>query len=110
MLGNGRTDLYCFDGVTRKGHICGKLKKKVWITIGDVVLVGLRDFEVEKCDIMHKYLPEEVRQLIAFNEIPENIKVNEQNDVKGSDIVFMDGSGSDSDAENVKKSNYVSSQ
>jgi translation initiation factor 1A len=44
MLGNGRLDAKCFDGKERKGHIRGKLKKKVWISVGDIVLVGLRDF------------------------------------------------------------------
>jgi len=29
----------------------------------DIVLVGLRDFQDEKCDILLKYLPEEVRNL-----------------------------------------------
>ena len=29
MLGNGRLEAYCFDGVTRLCHIRGKLRKKV---------------------------------------------------------------------------------
>ncbi len=44
MLGNGRLEVHCFDGKKRLGHIRGKLKKKVWISTGDIVLVGLRDF------------------------------------------------------------------
>jgi translation initiation factor 1A len=39
--------------VTRLGHICGKMQKKVWITAGDIVLVGKRDFQDEKVDIVH---------------------------------------------------------
>ena len=78
MLGNGRVSVYCFDGVTRIGHICGKLKKKVWIVTGDLILAGLRDFEKEKCDVVYRYMPEEVRQLKVFGEIPENIKINEK--------------------------------
>ena len=31
MLGNGRLEAYCFDGVTRLCHIRGKLRKKVGI-------------------------------------------------------------------------------
>jgi translation initiation factor 1A len=52
----------------------------VWISVGDVVLVSLREFQNEKCDIILKYTPEEVRQLKAQEEIPENIEVNENND------------------------------
>eukprot|EP00611_Tribonema_gayanum_P000787 TRINITY_DN1057_c0_g1_i4.p1 TRINITY_DN1057_c0_g1~~TRINITY_DN1057_c0_g1_i4.p1 ORF type:complete len:192 (-),score=9.41 TRINITY_DN1057_c0_g1_i4:777-1352(-) len=29
MLGNGRCECYCYDGVTRLGHIRGKMRKKV---------------------------------------------------------------------------------
>ena len=31
MLGNGRLEAMCFDGVKRLCHIRGKLRKKVWI-------------------------------------------------------------------------------
>jgi translation initiation factor 1A len=44
MLGNGRIEADCFDGKRRLAEIRGKMKKKVWIQAGDVVLVGLRDF------------------------------------------------------------------
>merc|ERR1711937_215012 len=36
----------CFDGVERLCHIRGKLRKKVWIAQSDIVLVGLRDYQV----------------------------------------------------------------
>ena len=45
MLGNGRCECYCFDGVTRLGHIRGKMRKKVWVSAGDIVLVGLREYK-----------------------------------------------------------------
>lgn len=37
MLGQGRVELQCFDGVKRLGHIRGKMRKRVWIQIGDIV-------------------------------------------------------------------------
>ena len=77
MLGNGRVDVYCFDSVKRIGNIRGKMKRRVWIAAGDVVLISLRDFQNEKCDIILKYTPEEVRQLKAQDQIPESIEVNE---------------------------------
>ena len=76
MLGNGRVDVYCFDSVKRIGNIRGKMKRRVWIAAGDVVLISLRDFQNEKCDIILKYTPEEVRQLKAQDQIPESIEVN----------------------------------
>ena len=46
MLGNGRLEAMCFDGVKRLCHIRGKLRKKVWINHSDIVLLGLRDYQV----------------------------------------------------------------
>lgn len=47
-MGNGRAECYCYDGVTRLGHIRGKMRKKVWVSAGDIVLVGKRDYQDDK--------------------------------------------------------------
>ena len=46
MLGNGRLEAMCFDGTKRLCHIRGKLRKKVWINQSDIILIGLRDYQV----------------------------------------------------------------
>ncbi|XP_015055311.1 eukaryotic translation initiation factor 1A-like [Solanum pennellii] len=74
MLGNGRCEAACIDGVTRLCHIRGKMHKKVWISSGDVVLLGLRDFQD---DVILKYMPDEARLLKAYGELPENFRLNE---------------------------------
>ena len=35
----------CFDGQKRMCHIRGKMRKRVWVCQGDIVLVGLRDYQ-----------------------------------------------------------------
>ena len=55
MLGNGRCDVQCMDGKKRLCHVCGKMRKRVWVMVGDVVLVSLRDFQDAKGDIILKY-------------------------------------------------------
>jgi translation initiation factor 1A len=77
MLGNGRCECFCYDGVTRLGHIRGKMRKKVWVTAGDIVLVGKRDFQDEKVDIIHKYSADEARNLKQYGELPETARINE---------------------------------
>merc|ERR1712019_238625 len=77
MLGNGRLDALCMDGVKRLCHIRGKMRKKVWVNTGDIVLVGLRDFQDEKADVILKYMADEARSLKAYGELPETIRVNE---------------------------------
>lgn len=82
MLGGGRVDAKCFsDGVVRQCTICGRMRKKVWISMGDIVLISLRDFQDNKADVVHKYAPDESRQLKNIGEIPSNIRVNEVADV-----------------------------
>ena len=72
MLGNGHLEAYCFDEVRRVCHIRGKLRKKVWIGTGDIVLVGLRDYEKDKADVLLKYNADEARNLKSYGELPEN--------------------------------------
>jgi len=77
MLGNGRMDAQCFDGVKRQVHIPGRMRKKIWIAQGDIILVGLRDFQDAKCDVILKYTADEARELKNRKEIPETTKINE---------------------------------
>ena len=73
MLGNGRLQAQCFDGTTRLCHIRGKFRKRVWINAGDIILLGLREYQDEKADVIFKYSPEEARLLKAYGEIPERV-------------------------------------
>jgi len=77
MLGNGRLEAMCFDGVKRLCHIRGKLRKKVWINQGDIILVGLRDYQDAKGDVILKYNPDEARNLKTYGELPEHAKIND---------------------------------
>merc|ERR1719158_31603 len=93
----------CFDGVKRLCHIRGKLRKKVWINQSDIILVGLRDYQDAKADVIQKYSADEARNLKSYGEFPESIKINETVDFVGGDLdddiefddVDSDDSGSD---------------
>lgn len=74
MLGNGRLEAMCFDGVKRLCHIRGKLRKKVWINQGDIILIGLRDYQDAKADVILKYSADEARNLKTYGEFPETGK------------------------------------
>lgn len=77
MLGNGRLEAQCFDGAKRLAHIRGKLRKKVWINQGDIILLSLRDYQDEKGDVILKYSADEARSLKVYGELPESAKINE---------------------------------
>merc|ERR1712079_460241 len=83
MLGNGRCEVFCFDNVKRLCHIRGKMRKKVWVSQGDIVLVSLRDFQDEKGDIIVKYTSEEARNLKTYGELPDNVRINETDMMEG---------------------------
>merc|ERR1712046_486808 len=99
LLGGGRVEVNCLDGnVKGLCTIRGKMKNRVWINAGDIVLISLREFGDDKADIIHKYFPEEAFELQDLGELPENIAVNEgapdeQDEGEGSDdgIVNEDG-------------------
>ena len=75
MLGGGRLEAQCFDGIKRMCGIRGKMRKRVWISQGDIVLVGLRDYQDEKADVILKYTADEARNLKQYGELPETAKV-----------------------------------
>lgn len=85
MLGNGRLEVSCFDGIKRMGHIRGKMRKKVWMGQGDIILVSLRDFQDEQCDVVHKYNSDEARTLKNIGELPESAKINETDTFGGDE-------------------------
>ncbi|KAE8676841.1 Eukaryotic translation initiation factor 1A [Hibiscus syriacus] len=53
------------------------MHKEVWIAAGDIILVGLRDYQDDKADVILKYMPDEARLLKAYGELPENTRLNE---------------------------------
>ena len=87
-LGGARFEINCFDKKQRLGHSRGALKKKkVFVKMGDIVLVSLRDYQDEKCDILMVYNPKEVKELIKLAEIsPTAIVSFEVSDHKDEDI------------------------
>ncbi len=55
MLGSNHIRVRCSDGVTRLGRIKGKIKKRIWIREGDILIVIPWDFQDDKCDIVYRY-------------------------------------------------------
>lgn len=77
ICGNCYFEAQCFDGTVRLCHARGKLKKKMWINLSDIVLIGLRDFQDGKADIIFRYTNDEARKLKTMGELPNNTSINE---------------------------------
>ena len=63
MLGANHIRVRCEDGVTRMGRIKGKIKKRLWIREGDLLIVVPWSFQDEKCDIIYRYTRPQVEWL-----------------------------------------------
>lgn len=63
-LGGSRTSIRCLDGKTRLCRIPGRLRRRLWVREGDIVLVEPWEFGGdEKGDIIFKYKPTQVKWL-----------------------------------------------
>ena len=82
ILGDGRFQCKCSDGIERIAHVRGKMRKRVWLANGDIILVSLREFEPEKCDVVEKYKDKELTKLKSNGEIPDSFILPSSNDEK----------------------------
>jgi len=56
LLGVNQIKAIAEDGKERNCRIPGKMKKKVWIREGDLILIKVWDFQPSKADIAWRYL------------------------------------------------------
>jgi len=57
---------------------------------GDIILIGLREFQDGKADVILKYLPDEARRLKQLKYLPSDIKIEdgEENKNQETDLGF----------------------
>ena len=56
LLGYDRIMVKCLDGLTRLCRIRGKMKRRAWIRLNDIVIVSPWDFQSDKRgDIVYRY-------------------------------------------------------
>ncbi len=69
-LGGDYMVVKCLDGMDRKVRIPGKMRRRVWMNEGDIVLVAVWDFSPERGEVIHKYSRGEVVKLIEKGVLP----------------------------------------
>ena len=89
VLGSGRVNLEYYININEKdkdkeiewkmnqsiGLIRGSMMKRVWINVGDIILITLRDFDKTKVDIIGKFNQQQLNYLKKHVNIP---KIDEQ--------------------------------
>lgn len=75
LLGASKIRVMCEDGVSRMGRIPGRIKKRMWIREGDLLIIKIWEFQPEKCDIRFRYTKTQSSNLSRRNRIPKNLDV-----------------------------------
>jgi len=91
ILGDCNFMVFCFDGTERLCHIRKSIKRGEKVMVDTIVLVGLRDYQDSKGDIVYVYSRDQEMLLRRTNEIPDTsngdqFDTNENVDETGFDF------------------------
>jgi translation initiation factor 1A len=100
ILGNCNLMVYCNDGRERMCHIRGNMRKRVWLGVGDIILISVREYNTEepgklgRGDVCVKYDPSVLSRLKQKDpsinpKLFENLK-SSTNEVEDDGFIFED--------------------
>ncbi len=75
LVGGSRIKVNCEDGRSRLGRIPGKMKRRMWIRTGDLLIIRPWDFQADKCDIKYRYMRTQAVNMSKRKMIPESIDI-----------------------------------
>ena len=75
LLGAARIRVMCEDNVSRMGRITGKMKKKMWIRAGDLLVIRPWGFQEGKADILFRYSRTQSQYLARRNLLPASVNL-----------------------------------
>jgi translation initiation factor 1A len=84
LLGAARIRVMCEDSVSRMGRITGKMKKKMWIREGDLLVVRPWGFQEGKADILFRYSRTQSQYLARRNLLPASVNLFSTPDAAGA--------------------------
>lgn len=73
LLGASRIKVLGADGKARMGRIPGKLRKRMWIRQGDLLIIKPWEFQEDKADIIWRYTKTQAISLSKKKLLPEAI-------------------------------------
>jgi len=75
LLGGSRIRVMCADGKSRMARIPGKLRRRMWIREGDLLIVQPWDFQDDKADVVYRYMKIQAHHLAKRGLIPKEINI-----------------------------------
>lgn len=75
VIGADHVLIRCLDNPEkpRKARIPGRMRRRVWIREGDVVIAAVWDFQPDKADVTYRYQRDELKRLLAKGLLPKEI-------------------------------------
>tara|TARA_B100001094_G_C18188240_1_gene805310 strand:+ start:955 stop:1569 length:615 start_codon:yes stop_codon:yes gene_type:complete len=101
MLGDGRVKIKCIINdkiVDKLGIIRGSMRKRQWINSGDIIIVSIRDFEPNKCDVIYVYPKERRNEIIKKANLQFNDK---QVSINYDDVEFYNSEDDEEDNQQI---------
>lgn len=71
LLGASKLIVMCEDGKSRQARIPGKMKRRMWIKPGDLVIIKPWDFQDDKADVKYRYIRTQSANMSRRGLIPE---------------------------------------
>lgn len=75
LLGASRVRVVCSDEKVRMGRIPGKLRKRMWIREGDLLIIRPWEFQPVKSDVLWRYTKTQAGYLSRRKMLPKTIDV-----------------------------------
>ena len=75
LLGASHIKVMCADSKSRMARIPGKMKKRMWIREGDLIIIRPWSFQDEKADVVWRYTKTQASYLSRKKMIPDIINI-----------------------------------
>lgn len=75
LLGASHIKVMCADGKSRMTRIPGKLRRRMWIREGDLVIIKPWSFQDEKADVVYRYTKTQSTYLSRKGMIPKSVDI-----------------------------------
>ena len=75
ILGGRRVTVLCADGETRMARIPGKMRRRQWVSEGDLIIVWPWDFQDAKADVKHRYTKTQAMYLSRKGVLPPDVDI-----------------------------------
>ena len=75
LLGASKIKVMCEDGKSRMARIPGRMKRRMWIRVGDLLIIKPWEFQNDKADIIWRYTKTQANYLSRKHMIPNVINI-----------------------------------